>query len=94
MEGLKLLKEIISLVKNRGFSDTFSVLIKNDGFIMDMHKFYEELNSFSYYNSFLRIKGALIKKGIIEIAGKDIILTRKGLELYHKLKEINDLVID
>ena len=55
-----------------------------------------ELNKFSYYNSFFRIKEELIKKGLITIENtskvKTIKLTEKGLDIYNKLNEINEMV--
>ncbi len=92
-----ILKEIIGLVKKRGFKDTFQVLINQDNYKTDIHTFYNELNKFSYYNSFARVKEELIKKGIIEIEHnnsqvKYIKLTEKGVALYNKLSEVNDLI--
>jgi predicted transcriptional regulator len=64
----------------------------------DKHTFYNELNKISYYNSFFRIKEDLIKKGLIAIEKKNkkkhIRLTKKGLQVYIKLVEINDLIGD
>ncbi len=63
---------------------------------VDKHTFYNELNKFSYYNSFFRVKDDLINKGLIEIEQnnkiKYIKLTVKGLEVYKKLHEISDLI--
>jgi len=63
---------------------------------VDKHTFYNELNKFSYYNSFFRVKDDLIKKGLIEIEHnnkvKYIKLTEKGKEIYDKLSEINELI--
>ena len=92
-----LFKEIIGLLKKKGFKDTFQILINQDNYKADRHTFYKELNKFSYYNSFLRVKEELVKKGIIEIGYnnsrvKYIKLTEKGVALYNKLSEINDLI--
>ncbi len=90
-----IFEDLISLLKKKGFKDTFFVLTKN-GNKLDKHAFYNELNKFSYYNSFFRVKEDLIRKGLIEIENsnkvKYIKLTEKGLDIYNKLKEINNLV--
>ena len=63
---------------------------------VDKHTFYNDLNKFSYYNSFFRVKDELIKKGLIEIEQnnkvKYIKLTNKGLDIYNKLSEIDTLI--
>ena len=94
---LTIFTNLIGLLKKKGFKDTLSVLINQDNYKADKHTFYNELNKFSYYNSFFRVKDELIKKGIIEIEHnnsrvKYIKLTKKGLTLYNKLNEINDLI--
>ncbi|MFX1377169.1 MAG: hypothetical protein ACFFA0_15295 [Promethearchaeota archaeon] len=90
-----IFEELISLLKKKGFKDTMFVLTKNNN-QLDKHTFYNELNKFSYYNSFFRVKDELINKGLIEIEHnnkiKHIKLTEKGLEVYKKLEEINNLV--
>lgn len=90
-----IFEELISLLKKKGFKDTFYVLSRNNN-KLDKHTFYNELNKFSYYNSFFRVKDELIKKGLIEIEQnnkvKHIRLTEKGLDVYNKLEEINNLV--
>ena len=91
-----IFKDLIGLLKKKGFKDTFQVLINQKDYKTDKHNFYNELNKFSYYNSFFRVKDELIKKGLIEIENtkkvKYIKLTEKGLEVYNKLNEINNLV--
>ena len=92
-----IFKEIIGLLKKRGFRDTFQVLINQDNYKAGIHTFYNELNKFSYYNSFARVKGELIKKGIIEIEYnnrqmKSIKLTKKGVALYNNLNKIDELI--
>ena len=90
-----IFEDLIGLLKKKGFKDTLYVLTKN-GNRLDKHAFYGELNKFSYYNSFFRVKDDLIKKGLIEIENsnkiKYIKLTEKGLDVYNKLSEINKLV--
>ena len=90
-----IFEDLIGLLKKKGFKDTLFVLIKN-GNKLDKHAFYNELNKFSYYNSFFRVKDDLIKKGLIEIENSNKIiyikLTKKGLDVYNKLSEINNLV--
>ena len=88
--------DVISFLKKKGFRDTFQVLTQYKNFETDKHTFYNELNKFSYYNSFFRVKEDLIKRGLIKIEinnkKKMIKLTKKGLDVYNKLVEINDLI--
>ena len=90
-----IFEDLIGLLKKKGFRDTFTVLTKNNN-KLDKHAFYSELNKFSYYNSFFRVKDELIKKGLIEIENSNKIkyvkLTEKGLDVYKKLNEINNLI--
>ena len=49
------------------------------------------------YNSFFRVKNEMIDKGLLEIKkdGKNkkyILLTKKGIQVYDKLIEINELI--
>ncbi len=94
--GNLIFEELISLLKKKGFKDTLAVLINQKDYQTDKHLFYNELNKFSYYNSFFRVKDELIKKGLIEITNtnkvKTIKLTKKGLDVYEKLNEINNMV--
>ncbi|UCC21143.1 MAG: hypothetical protein JSV62_07670 [Promethearchaeota archaeon] len=91
-----IFEDLIGLLKKKGFKDTLAVLINQKDYKTDKHTFYNELNKFSYYNSFFRVKEELLKKGLIEIENtsklKNIKLTEKGVEVYNKLKEINDMV--
>ncbi|MFX1479209.1 MAG: hypothetical protein ACFFCI_13835 [Promethearchaeota archaeon] len=90
-----IFEDLIGLLKKKGFRDTFTVLTKNNN-KLDKHAFYSELNKFSYYNSFFRVKDELLKKGLIEIENSNKIkyvkLTEKGLDVYKKLNEINNLI--
>ena len=90
------INEVISFLKKKGFRDTFQVLTQYKNYETDKHTFYNELNKFSYYNSFFRVKDDLINKGLIKIeknAKKKMVkLTKKGLDVYNKLVEINDLI--
>ena len=91
-----VLEDLISFIKKKGFRDTFEVLTSYKNYKVDKHTFYNELNKFSYYNSFFRVKEDLIGKGLIEIERnnkkKYIKLTKKGLSVYNKLVEIDDLI--
>lgn len=93
---MTIFTNLIALLKKKGFKDTITVLINQEGYQADKHTFYNELNKFSYYNSFFRVKDDLIKKGLIVIEQnnrvKHIKLTEKGLVLYKKLKEIDDFI--
>ncbi|MFX1317137.1 MAG: hypothetical protein ACFE9T_14850 [Promethearchaeota archaeon] len=89
-------QDLIWFLKKKGFRDTYQVLLQYKDNKVDKHTFYNELNKFSYYNSFFRVKDDLIKKGLIEIEHnnkvKYIKLTEKGKEVYDKLSEINELI--
>ncbi|MEJ2250288.1 MAG: hypothetical protein P8Y70_15050 [Candidatus Lokiarchaeota archaeon] len=88
--------DLILFLKKKGFRDTLEVLTNYKDYKIDKHTFYNELNKFSYYNSFFRVKEDLIDKGLIEIVkndnGKIIKLTDKGKEVYNRLVEINELI--
>ena len=91
-----IFEDLISLLKKKGFKDTFSVLINQEDHRTDKHTFYNELNKFSYYNSYFRVKEELVNKGLIEIENsnkiKFIKLTEKGLDIYNRLNEINEMI--
>ena len=88
--------DLISFLKKKGFRDTLAVLTQFKNFKVDKHTFYNELNKFSYYNSFFRVKDDLIDKRLIEIEQnnkkKYVKLTEKGLDVYNRLVEINKLI--
>lgn len=88
--------DLISFLKKKGFRDTLEVLTQFKNYKTDKHTFYNELNKFSYYNSFFRVKDELINKGLIEIElnnkKKYVKLTDKGLDVYNRLIEINKLI--
>ncbi|MBD3197606.1 MAG: hypothetical protein GF317_21305 [Candidatus Lokiarchaeota archaeon] len=90
--------DLISFLKKKGFRDTLKVLTSFKENSVDKHTFYNELNKFSYYNSYFRVKEELIKRGLIEIvkdeSKKIIKLTDKGLDVYNRLVEINSLITD
>ena len=88
---------MIGFLKKKGFRDTFQVLTQYKNYKVDKHTFYNELNKFSYYNSFFRVKDDLIGKGLITIEQnankkKYIKLTDKGLDVYNRLVAINELI--
>ncbi len=90
------INDVIGFLKKKGFRDTFQVLTQFKNYETDKHTFYNELNKFSYYNSFFRVKEDLINRGLIKIEKnnkkKMIKLTKKGLDVYNKLVEINELI--
>ncbi len=67
LERILIFKKLIEFLKKKGFRDIFQVLINQDSYKADRRIFYKELNTFSYYNSFVRVKEELIQKGIIEV---------------------------
>ena len=92
------IENIINFIKKKGFGDTFEVLSKFKDFKTDKHTFYNELNKISYYNSFFRVKEEMINRGLLTIEKvnkkKHISLTEKGLNVFNRLKELNNLVGD
>jgi len=90
------LDDLFNILKKKGFRDTFEILTKFTNYKTNIHTFHKELNKFSYYNSFLRVKDKLIRKRLIIIEtqnrAKFIRLTKKGIDIYHKLVEINDML--
>lgn len=88
--------DLIGFLKKKGFRDTLEVLMNSKGHRIDKHAFYSELNKFSYYNSYFRVKEDLIERGLITIEQnnkkKFVKLTSKGLDVYNKLVEINNLI--
>ncbi len=87
---------LIKLLNKRGIYNTFQVLSLFDNFRADKYTFYKKLNEFSYYNSFLRIKDALIKRGllIVDKHNKSCYyeLTSKGREVFALLKKLDELL--
>jgi len=90
------INSLIKLIKKKGIRDTFYILSKYENYKTDIYIFYNELNRFSYYNSFLRVKDELINKGLIFLKKdkkkKYISLTEKGILIYNKLVEINEII--
>ncbi len=95
-EMMKELEDLLNFLKKKGIHDTFRVLTKFEKYKTDMRTFFKELKEISYYNSFYRVKDALIKKGIIIMRKsknqKFIELTQKGITIYNKLIELNELI--
>lgn len=90
------INDLINFLKKKGFKDTFQVLSEFKNYKTDKHSFYNALNKFSYYNSFFRVKDEMLEKGLLEIVQnnkkKYVQLTEKGITVYDKLMEINDLI--
>jgi len=80
------------LLKKIGFYKTINIL-PSDGRSIKLHRFYATLIKTDNYNTFLRIRFELLEKEIIEIYYnenhiRDIRLTRKGVILKHRVKEL------
>ena len=92
------LYELIDLLKKRGLRDTFTVLVKFKNYKAEKRKFYDELNKFSYYNSFFRVRSELIEKGLLSVVNnqgkKYYSLTKKGINVYNRLVEIDNIIND
>jgi len=90
------LDDLFNIFKKKGIRDTCEILTKFKNYKTNLNTFYKELNKFSYYNSFLRVKDKLIRMGLIIIEtqnrAKFIRLTKKGIGIYNKLVEINDML--
>jgi predicted transcriptional regulator len=89
-------EDLINFIKKRGINDTFQILSQYENNKIEKRVFYDNLNKFSYYNSFLRVKNKLIEKKLINIEknnGKTYIgLTEKGKIVLDKLIELNKLI--
>ena len=89
-------EELINFIKKRGINDTFQILSQFENNKTEKRVFYDKLNRFSYYNSFLRVQDKLIEKKLIIIEknnGKTYIgLTEKGKTVLDKLTELNKLI--
>lgn len=83
-------------MKKKGFKDTLQILSKRKDYKMNKHTFYNELNKFSYYNSFLRVKDILLNRDLIYLRKNknnklEISLTPKGVIILGKIEELNEL---
>jgi len=83
-------------MKKKGFKDTLQILSKRKDYKINKHTFYKELNKFSYYNSFLRVKDQLLNRDIIYVKKNknkklEISLTPKGVVILEKIEELNEL---
>ncbi len=83
-------------MKKKGFKDTLQILSKRKDYKINKHTFYKELNKFSYYNSFLRVKDILLNRNIIYVKKNknkklEISLTPKGVVILEKIQELNEL---
>ncbi len=83
-------------MKKKGFKDTLQILSKRKDYKMNKHTFYNELNKFSYYNSFLRVKDTLLNRDLIHVKKNknkklEISLTPKGVIMLEKIEELNEL---
>ena len=93
---MKKIDDSLIFLKQKGVRDTFQVLTQFENYKIDMRTFYKELKKVSYYNSFYRVKDALIEKGIIFIRKdknkKYVSLTQKGINIFNKLIELDELI--
>ena len=90
------MEDLKKLLNKRGLYDTFQVLSLFDNFRADKYSFYQKLNEFSYYNSFLRIKKTLIKNELLHVDNHNKTcvyeLTSKGKEMLFLLKKLDNLL--
>ncbi len=88
--------DLTNFLKKKGVHDTFQILSQFKNYRVEKRIFYKKLNKFSYYNAFFREKNKLLERGIINIKKKEgktfISLTKKGITLLNKLKELNNLI--
>ena len=87
---------LVNLIKRKGYHDTFKILAFSDDYEISKKDFHKELNDFSNYNSYSRIKNKLIdldliqeteNNGVSKIKGTD-----KGIFLYERLIEISNIL--
>ncbi|MFX0007099.1 MAG: hypothetical protein ACFFA7_16405 [Promethearchaeota archaeon] len=90
------MEKLRKLLNKRGLYNTFNVLSLFDNYRADKHLFYQRLNEFSHYNSFLRIKEELLEKKLLIVDNHNKAsyyeLTAKGKRMYCLLKELYKLV--
>jgi predicted transcriptional regulator len=90
------MEELIKLLNKRGLYNTFNVLSLFNNYRADKHSFYQKLNEFSHYNSFLRIKNELLEKKLLLINNHNKAsyyeLTSKGKRMLSLIKELNKLI--
>ena len=83
-------------LNKRGFFNTFQVLSQYKDYRAEKGDFYKQLNEFSNYNSFLRLKVKLLETGLIKLEisnGEEYIgLTEKGKIVYNNLIQLNDVI--
>jgi len=93
---MERINKSIIFLKQKGIRDIFHILTQFENYKTDMKTFHKELKRISYYNSFYRVKDALIKSGIIIIKKynrkKYIALSTKGINIYNKLVELAELL--
>ncbi|MFW9895302.1 MAG: hypothetical protein ACFFD7_05810 [Candidatus Thorarchaeota archaeon] len=84
------------LLNKQGLYNTFQVLSLFDNYRTDKYTFYQKLNEFSNYNSFLRIKNDLIKNELLNVDNHKkncyFELTVKGREMFFLLKKLDELL--
>lgn len=87
--------KLYECIKRRGFLDTILILGQNGE--MEQKVFFDSLlQSEGYYNAYLRSKQHLLDNDIIMFKmnrdKKMISLTERGMNVYNKFKEIEDLL--
>lgn len=89
-------ENLYSVLNKRGFFNTFQVLSQYKDYRAEKGDFYKQLNEFSNYNSFLRLKDKLLETKLIklEISNGDeyIGLTEKGKIVYDYLIQLNNII--
>ena len=94
------LSELRDMIRNKGFWDTLNILneYRNIREGISVHDFFGILNTYSFYNSFYRVKQELLSYKIIEIyvnskyKKKLIRLTEKGKEIYDILTHLKNCI--
>ncbi|MFX0041185.1 MAG: hypothetical protein ACFFAB_17735 [Candidatus Heimdallarchaeota archaeon] len=90
------MEKLRKLLNKRGLYNTFNVLSLFNNYRADKHLFYQRLNEFSHYNSFLRIKDELLEKNLLLVDNHNKVsyyeLTAKGKRMYSLLKELYKLI--
>ena len=93
-----MVSELYKMMKKRGFSETLYILgnfEKNEAKQATFFEMFAEEKS--YYNAYLRVKDLLLEQKLIKFKlntenDKVIFLTKKGITLLMKMKEIEALL--
>jgi len=93
-------KDLFNLIRKSGFYDVMSILYRYKDHVLGSRNLTFELQAIgSYYNSYLRVKKEMIRFKLIEYYLNEsylkcIRLTPRGVSMWEKIGEINDMLED